>query len=75
VLTGHKDPKVHQRYIASTITAWPEAAMPTLPETEKAWVMPFGRRDKKQRAAKPATRNDFSERDTGLEPATLSLGS
>src|SRR6266508_347646 len=66
VLAGHSDPKVHQRYINSAIGhALPAGAMPILETSQPV-----------SNDAAPIPENVlFFERDTGLEPATPSLGS
>jgi integrase len=66
-LTGHSDPKVHQRYLASLDGELPAAALPSF-STEHAETL-----------RRTANQNHdlalFPERDTRLELATPSLGS
>jgi integrase len=66
-LTGHSDSKVHRRYLEGLIVEVPAEAVPVLSI------------DHAQLLKKPANKNTnlayFSERDTGLEPVTSSLGS
>ena len=74
-LSGHADPKVHQRYVMAT------EAMRTVP-VGRATPDP-GRRSRcrlsidwgKRLATAETKSGRFSERDTGFEPATSSLGS
>ena len=71
VLTGHTDPKVHRRYYESLVAEPPAGALPPL---NPVWTNSGSvRRSRRKRdRSNPAT---FSERDTGFEPATPSLGS
>ncbi len=67
VLTGHTDPKVHMRYVASLVGELPAAALPSF-STDHAETL-------RRTANKNHDLAIFSERDTGLEPVTPSLGS
>jgi len=70
-LSGHADPKVHQRYVMATeaMRAVPTAALPPIEVLPRVndW-----RKRPRMPKGKPAS---FLERDTGFEPATSSLGS
>lgn len=74
VLTGHSDPRVHQRYVAAaTIRALPEAAVPLLPGgfcAKSAETPKGGRRDKRKR---PAVTRAKGVDLRGLEPRTSAL--
>jgi hypothetical protein len=62
VLTGHTDPKVHQRYVdAQTVDALPAAAVADL-NSNGAFRCLLG-------LSRPKNRACFLERDTGFEPA------
>ncbi len=75
-LSGSTDPKVHARYVMHTarMRQIPAAALPALPAGVPAAAVKT-RRIAKRRCDSPRRRGLTIERETGLEPATLSLGS
>jgi integrase len=71
-LTGHSDPKVHQRYVAElAVKELPVAALPPL---DPDWTRTVSNQVRR-RAVGDAESASFLERDTRLELATPSLGS
>lgn len=80
-LSGSTDPKVHARYVMATkaMRVLPEAAVPRL---DVALAAGLAAAPKPRKATRPGTATGLAansplilERDTGFEPATLSLGS
>ena len=72
ILSGSTAPKVHARYVATTkaMRALPDAALPRL-----ACQAPGNVRAPDDSSRAPTNSSTISERETGFEPATLSLGS
>ncbi len=58
ILAGHSSADVHQRYVASTVTALPDAAMPRLPLSLVPQADKTPRRDRLPRRINRATSLD-----------------
>lgn len=75
-LTGHSDPKVHQRYIDElTIRELPAPALPTFSADDAKTLVRVRRIRRAQKAKAPVLKGLSVEREMGLEPTTPSLGS